>query len=217
MRTQSPEPLLPLLGHGEIEQIDACAETQSLYATWHEGSVVFDQRRWRCRRAELQWVAPAHLIVVTRHGGTKRTRVEIEGGAAHDGADRPGVVSFIPAGTARQASYDRPDLIYAALWVDPAFERLSSVKTPLERRHGHFVNHDLADYHMAAHADAPNVDAVFLEEFDDKANPLGAKGLGELGNCGASAAVANAVYNATGVRVRSLPITLDKLLPKLPA
>lgn len=88
--------------------------------------------------------------------------------------------------------------------------------TILDPRRGHFVNHDLADYHVMAHADAPNVEAVFLDEADDKANPFGAKGIGELGNCGASAAVANAVYNATGIRVRSLPITLDKLLPGLP-
>lgn len=89
-------------------------------------------------------------------------------------------------------------------------------ETVLDPRHGHFVNHDLGDYHVPAHADAPDVDAIFLEEQDDKANPLGAKGVGELGNCGASAAIANAIYNATGVRVRSLPITLDKLLPRLP-
>ena len=64
-------------------------------------------------------------------------------------------------------------------------------------------------------ADIPDIEVVFLEEHDDKANPLGAKGLGELGICGAGAAVANAVYNATGVRVREFPITLDKLLPDL--
>jgi xanthine dehydrogenase YagR molybdenum-binding subunit len=64
--------------------------------------------------------------------------------------------------------------------------------------------------------DVPDMEVVFLEEHDDKANPLGAKGLGELGVCGAGAAIANAVYNATGVRVREFPITLDKLLPHLP-
>ena len=62
----------------------------------------------------------------------------------------------------------------------------------------------------------PEVEAVFLDEHDDKGNPLGIKGIGELGICGAGAAVANAVYNATGARVREFPITLDKLLPALP-
>jgi xanthine dehydrogenase YagR molybdenum-binding subunit len=82
----------------------------------------------------------------------------------------------------------------------------------VDPRYGHFVNHDLAEYHVPVHADIPAIDAVFLEERDDKINPLGAKGVGELGIVGAAAAVANAVCNATGVRVRSLPITLDKLL-----
>ncbi|BCH26458.1 xanthine dehydrogenase family protein molybdopterin-binding subunit [Mesorhizobium sp. L-8-3] len=88
--------------------------------------------------------------------------------------------------------------------------------TVLDRHHGHFINHDLAEYHVAVNGDVPDMEVVFLEEHDDKANPLGAKGLGELGVCGAGAAVANAVYNATGVRVREYPITLDKLLPHLP-
>ncbi|MER9306639.1 xanthine dehydrogenase family protein molybdopterin-binding subunit [Mesorhizobium sp. M0496] len=89
-------------------------------------------------------------------------------------------------------------------------------ETVLDRRHGHFVNHDLAEYHVPVNADIGAMEVVFLEEHDDKANPLGAKGLGELGVCGAGAAVANAVYNATGVRVREFPITLDKVLPGLP-
>jgi xanthine dehydrogenase YagR molybdenum-binding subunit len=77
---------------------------------------------------------------------------------------------------------------------------------------GRFMNNDLAGYHFPAHADAVNVEAVFLPELDDKANPLKSKGLGELAICGSGAAVANAVYNACGVRVRSYPITLDKLI-----
>jgi xanthine dehydrogenase YagR molybdenum-binding subunit len=67
------------------------------------------------------------------------------------------------------------------------------------------------------HADIPELDAIFLEELDDKSNPLKSKGIGELGICGAGAAVANAVYNACGVRVRDYPITLDKVLAGLPA
>ena len=86
----------------------------------------------------------------------------------------------------------------------------------LDDRFGHFVNHDLAEYHVPVHADVPDLDAVFLTEIDDKTNPLKSKGVGELGICGAGAAVANAIYNACGVRVRDYPITLDKLLPGLP-
>jgi xanthine dehydrogenase YagR molybdenum-binding subunit len=62
------------------------------------------------------------------------------------------------------------------------------------------------------HADAADVDALFLDEIDDKTNPLKSKGIGELGICGAGAAVANAVYNACGVRVRQYPLTLDKII-----
>ncbi len=86
----------------------------------------------------------------------------------------------------------------------------------MDDRYGSFVNHDLAEYHVAVHADVPNVDAVFLGEFDDKTNPLKTKGIGELGICGAGASVANAIYNACGIRVRDYPVTLDKLLTKLP-
>jgi xanthine dehydrogenase YagR molybdenum-binding subunit len=86
----------------------------------------------------------------------------------------------------------------------------------VDPRFGAFVNRDLAEYPVPVHADIPSIDAVMLDGFDDKANELGVKGLGELGNCGASAAVANAVFNATGVRVRDFPITLDKVLARLP-
>jgi xanthine dehydrogenase YagR molybdenum-binding subunit len=85
----------------------------------------------------------------------------------------------------------------------------------VDTRSGAFVNRDLAEYLVPVHADMPAIDAVVLEGFDDKANVLGAKGVGELGNCGANAAVANAVFNATGVRVRDFPITIEKVLPGL--
>ncbi|MBB3693545.1 xanthine dehydrogenase family protein molybdopterin-binding subunit [Sphingomonas sp. BK580] len=84
-------------------------------------------------------------------------------------------------------------------------------------RTGKVVNRDLGEYHVAAHADVPEIDVVLLEERDHAANPLLAKGVGELGISGAGAAVANAIFNATGVRVREFPITLDKLLLDLPA
>ncbi|WP_315764889.1 xanthine dehydrogenase family protein molybdopterin-binding subunit [Sphingomonas sp. Y38-1Y] len=83
-------------------------------------------------------------------------------------------------------------------------------------RTGKVVNRDLGEYHVPVHADIPAIDVLFLDERDPLANPLMIKGVGELGTCGAGAAVANAIYNATGVRVRDFPITLDKLLPGLP-
>jgi len=85
----------------------------------------------------------------------------------------------------------------------------------IDPRQGFFVNHDLAEYHVPVHADIPAIDAILLPEVDDKTNPLKIKGLGELGICGAGAAVANAIYNACGVRLRDYPLTLDKVLAGL--
>jgi xanthine dehydrogenase YagR molybdenum-binding subunit len=87
----------------------------------------------------------------------------------------------------------------------------------VDKRLGFFVNHDLAGYEVPVHADIPHQEVIFLDETDPVSSPMKAKGVGELGICGAAAAVANAVYNATGVRVRDYPITLDKLIDRLPS
>ncbi|MCF3934983.1 xanthine dehydrogenase family protein molybdopterin-binding subunit [Acuticoccus sp. M5D2P5] len=87
----------------------------------------------------------------------------------------------------------------------------------VDHRYGFFVNHDLAGYEVPVHFDIPSQDVIFLETADAYSTPLKAKGVGELGLCGVSAAVANAITNATGVRVRNYPVTLDKLLSGLPA
>ena len=86
----------------------------------------------------------------------------------------------------------------------------------VDRKRGFFVNHDLAGYEVPVHADIPHQEVIFLESLDPIASPMKAKGIGELGLCGVAAAIANAIYNATGVRVRDYPITLDKLLPNMP-
>jgi xanthine dehydrogenase YagR molybdenum-binding subunit len=77
---------------------------------------------------------------------------------------------------------------------------------------GHVVNHDFAEYHIAANADVGSVEAYWLDEPDQHTNPMGSKGLGEIGITGTAAAIANAAYHATGIRVRDLPVTLDKML-----
>lgn len=84
-------------------------------------------------------------------------------------------------------------------------------------KRGFFVNHDLAGYEVAVHADIPHQEVIFLDTADASSTPLKAKGVGELGLCGVAAAVANAAYNATGIRVRDYPITLDKMIERLPA
>jgi xanthine dehydrogenase YagR molybdenum-binding subunit len=86
----------------------------------------------------------------------------------------------------------------------------------LDKQRGFFVNHDLAGYEVPVHADVPHLDVIFLDDPDPIASPMKAKGVGELGLSGAAAAISNAVFNATGVRVRDYPVTLDKLLDRMP-
>ena len=77
---------------------------------------------------------------------------------------------------------------------------------------GRFMNHSLAEYHIPANADIRDIEVIFVEEHDERASPIGVKGLGEIGIVGTAAAIANAVYHATGKRIRELPITIDKVL-----
>ena len=83
-------------------------------------------------------------------------------------------------------------------------------------RFGQVANHDLAEYHITVNADIADIEAHWLDEHDPHVNAMGAKGIGEIGIVGTAAAVANAVHRATGVRVRDLPVTCDKLLADLP-
>ncbi|MEA2663935.1 MAG: xanthine dehydrogenase YagR molybdenum-binding subunit [Candidatus Eremiobacteraeota bacterium] len=85
-------------------------------------------------------------------------------------------------------------------------------ETVLDPRFGHYANHDFAEYHIAVNADVSEIDVHWIDEHDPHVNPLGAKGIGEIGMTGTAAALANAVHHATGVRVRDLPLRLDKLL-----
>ena len=85
-------------------------------------------------------------------------------------------------------------------------------ETIIDSRTGRAVNANLAEYHVPVNADIGEIDVTFIDEHDAQVNPLGAKGIGEIGITGVAAALANAVYHATGRRVRDLPITLDKLI-----
>ena len=82
----------------------------------------------------------------------------------------------------------------------------------MDHRFGRIMNANIAEYHIPVNADVHDIDVIFVDEPDDRINRLGVKGLGEIGIVGVPAAIANAVYHATGTRVRDLPITLDKLL-----
>ena len=85
-------------------------------------------------------------------------------------------------------------------------------ETVIDHRYGRFMNYNLAEYHVPVHADVHAIDVIFVDEQEHRLNPLGVKGVGEIGIVGTAAAIANAVFHATGVRVRDLPITIDKLL-----
>jgi xanthine dehydrogenase YagR molybdenum-binding subunit len=85
-------------------------------------------------------------------------------------------------------------------------------ETFADKRLGRWMNHNLAEYHVPAHADVEAIDVIFVDEHDPEVTPLGVKGVGEIGIVGTAAAVANAIYHATGKRTRSLPITIDRLV-----
>ncbi|WP_350559767.1 xanthine dehydrogenase family protein molybdopterin-binding subunit [Psychrobacter sp. CAL346-MNA-CIBAN-0220] len=85
-----------------------------------------------------------------------------------------------------------------------------------DKQDGRLCNHDLAEYHVPVNADVPQIEVILIEEDDPYTNPMHTKGIGETSISGAAAAIANAIYNAVGIRVRDFPITLDKLLDQLP-
>jgi xanthine dehydrogenase YagR molybdenum-binding subunit len=123
------------------------------------------------------------------------------------------MLGVFAAGRILNAKTARSQMIGAMIWgIGSALMEENQV----DLRYGSFINQDLASYHVVVNADVGAIDAMFLDE-DDAAHgsPLGSKGLGELGICGAGAAVINAIYNATGTRIRDFPATPDKLLPAL--
>ena len=85
-------------------------------------------------------------------------------------------------------------------------------ETATDHRFGRFMTHNLADYHVPTNADVQAIDVTFVEERDEEINQLGIKGVGEIGIVGTAAAIANAIYHATGKRIRDIPITIDKLM-----
>ena len=121
----------------------------------------------------------------------------------------PRIVAAYSVGRLLNAKTARSQLQGGIVWgVSQAlFE-----ESVLDRRYGRFVNGNLADYHVPVNADIGQIDVTFVDENDENFNPVGARGIGEIGITGVPGALSNAVYHATGRRVRDLPITLDKLL-----
>jgi xanthine dehydrogenase YagR molybdenum-binding subunit len=119
------------------------------------------------------------------------------------------VVSAIAAGRILNPKTARSQLLGSVVWgIGMALHEESVI----DQNFGRFMNHSLGEYHVPVNADIHDIEVIFVEEHDEIVNPLGIKGVGEIGIVGVAAAIANAVFHATGKRVRDLPITLDKLL-----
>jgi xanthine dehydrogenase YagR molybdenum-binding subunit len=119
------------------------------------------------------------------------------------------IVSALAAGRILNPKTARSQVMGGVVWgIGMALEEESVI----DHAFGRIMNHSFAEYHVPVNADIHDIDVIFVDEQDEIVNPLGAKGLGEIGVVGVAAAIANAVFHATGKRIRQLPITLDKLL-----
>ena len=119
------------------------------------------------------------------------------------------LVIAVAAGKILNPKTARSQILGCATWgIGMALQE----ESVLDQAYGRFMNHNLAEYHVPVNADVPDTEVIFVPEEDKEVNPLGVKGLGEVGMVGLSAAIVNAVYHATGKRVRHLPIKLDSLL-----
>jgi xanthine dehydrogenase YagR molybdenum-binding subunit len=119
------------------------------------------------------------------------------------------VVSAVAAGRIINPKTARSQIMGGIVWgIGMALQE----ESVMDQNFGRFMNHNLAEYHVPVNADVHAIDVIFVEENDTIVNPLGVKGVGEPGIIGVAAAIGNAVFHATGCRVRRLPITLDKLL-----
>ncbi len=118
-------------------------------------------------------------------------------------------VTAVAAGRILNPKTARSQILGGMVW---GISKSLHEESVLDHTFGRFMNHNLAEYHVSVNADIHDLDVIFVDEHDEIVNPLGIKGLGEIGIVGMPAAVANAIFHATGKRVRDLPITLDKLL-----
>ena len=119
------------------------------------------------------------------------------------------IIGAYGIGTVLNAKLARSQLLGGIVWGVGMALLEESLR---DERNGRIVNANLAEYHVPVNADIGAIDVAFVAERDPYVNPLGVKGIGEIGITGVPAAIANAVYHATGKRIRDLPITLDKLL-----
>ena len=139
----------------------------------------------------------AEFVEVRVHRLTREVRV-------------PRIVGAFAAGTIINPATARSQLLGGMIWgISSALHEA----TEIDRRHARYTNDNLAEYLIPVNADIPSVEVLFVPETDREVNALGIKGVGELGGVGTNAAVCNAIYHATGTRIRELPVRIEKLLP----
>ena len=138
----------------------------------------------------------AHFVEVHVHPATGTVKIER-------------IVSAVDGGKILNQITARSQIIGGVVWGIGMSLMEEGV---LDHRYGKYVNNSFADYHVASNADVPQIEVIFIDKKDPITNPMGSKGIGEVPIVGFAAAVANAVFNATGKRVRDLPITPDKLV-----
>jgi xanthine dehydrogenase YagR molybdenum-binding subunit len=145
---------------------------------------------------KIMYAMGAELVEVRVHAATREIRV-------------PRIVGAFAAGRLINTRTARSQLMGGMIWgISSALHEA----TEIDERYARYVNDNLADYLIPVNADVPSVEIIMVPETDTRVNPLGIKGIGEIGIVGMNAAVANAVFHATGKRIRQLPIRLDELL-----
>jgi xanthine dehydrogenase YagR molybdenum-binding subunit len=145
---------------------------------------------------KLMYALGAEFVEVRVHARTREIRV-------------PRILGAFAAGHIMNPRTARSQLMGGMIWgISSALHEA----TDIDRRNARYVNDNLADYLVPVNADVQELEVILVSEEDREVNPAGIKGIGELGNVGTAAAVANAVYHATGIRIRELPIRLEKLL-----
>ena len=147
---------------------------------------------------KMRFAFGAEFVEVRIHARTREIRV-------------PRVLGVFTAGRIMNTRTARSQLMGGLIWgISSALHEA----TEIDMRFARTVNRDLQDYLVPVNADVGAVDVILLPEIDDASNPAGTKGVGELGNVGTNAAIANAVYHATGLRIRELPIRMEQLLQR---
>ena len=193
--------------------------------SWGTGSwgtaIVEAARKLRARLQEEHGVLPEGGLEVTAEGGANPNRerfamyafgaqfAEVRVNEDTGEVRVPRLLGVFAAGNIMNAKTARSQFIGGMTMGLSMALHEHSVMDP---RFGDYVNHDFAEYHIATNADVGTIDVSWIDEDDPYVNPMGSKGIGEIGIVGTAAAIANATYNATGIRIRDLPITLDKLL-----